>query len=142
MTEEIPHHLVAVLRRVPDLAGMDDDALLGLVGASANLVWAAGSEVFAVDASPQALYLVLEGAVDVVDRDGTVVRRAGPGEYVGERALLRDAAHSKSARAAVRSELMVVPREPLGDLLTANPGLAEQVRARLDRPRRREEDRG
>lgn len=142
MAEEIPHRLVRVLRGVRDLDGIDDDSLLGLVGASANLVWAEGAQVFAIDTPARAMYLVLSGAVDIVDRDGSVVRTAGPGEYIGERALARDDLHSKSARAATRCELMVVPKAPLVDLLAAHPALAEQVRARLARPSPRETDRG
>jgi len=142
VAEEIPHRLVRVLRGVPDLDGIDDDSLLGLVGASANLVWAEGAQVFAIDTPARAMYLVLSGAVDIVDRDGSVVRTAGPGEYIGERALARDDLHSKSARAATRCELMVVPKAPLVDLLAAHPALAEQVRARLARPSPRETDRG
>lgn len=61
----VPHSLVRELRRVADLAELDDATLLELVGASFTLAWSAGSRIFDADAPGEALYVILTGRVRI-----------------------------------------------------------------------------
>jgi CRP-like cAMP-binding protein len=130
----VTHSLVKALRGVPDFAPLDDRALLRIVGASANLVWKAGSLVFEKGDPSDALYVVLSGQVLVFDvRDGREVEvaRLGPGQSFGELSLLLHTVHSRSARALEDSELLVVPKESFEEVLASNPVLAAHFERRL-----------
>jgi CRP-like cAMP-binding protein len=135
------HSLVLALRDVPALGALDGDTLLQLVGASANLHWRADSRVFSKGDEGDALYVVLSGAVSVRD-DGTEIKRIDPGDYLGERALVRDEPRTLDAVALEDSELMVVPKEAVSRLLDERPELAAAVRARLDEIDARDASRG
>jgi CRP-like cAMP-binding protein len=135
MPEATSHTLVQALRSVPDFAAMDDAALLRIVGASANLVWAAGSSVFEAGSTSEALYIVLSGEVSVSeDAEGTEteIARVRAGESFGELSLMLHTAHTKSARATQPTELMVLPRASFEELLATNADLAARFRHRLE----------
>lgn len=131
----VSHSLVKALRAVPDLASVDDHTLLAVVGASANLHWAAGSMVFEKGATAEGLYVVLSGQVRIFEtEDGreTDVVTLGPGGFFGEHAVLLERIHSKSAQAMEDTELMVVPKESFQSLMAGNPELAAYLRRRLE----------
>jgi CRP-like cAMP-binding protein len=138
VSEAISHSLVKVLRSVPDFHELDDRMLLGIVGASANLFWPAGATVFERGSDSEALYIVLSGEVVITEpsSDGDVeVARVGPGTSFGELSLLLGTTHSRDARAAEPTELMVITREPFEELLASNAHLAHHFRNRLDERR-------
>jgi CRP-like cAMP-binding protein len=131
----VTHSLVKALRAVPDLAPVDDRTLLAVVGASANLHWAAGAHVFEKGASAEGLYVVLSGRVRIFDtEDGkeTDVVTLGPGGFFGEHALLLEAIHSKTAQALEDTELLVVPKASFQELLAGSPELDAHFRRRLE----------
>ena len=71
----------------------------------------AGETVFREGGPARNLYIVLEGRVQIVSlTDGveTKVAELGPGDFFGERSLLRGGRHSASARASTAVELMVM----------------------------------
>jgi CRP-like cAMP-binding protein len=135
------HSLVLALRDVPSLGALDGEALLELVGSSVNLCWSADSTVFSKGDDGDALYVVLSGAVSVQD-GGTEVQRIEPGDYLGERALVRGEPRTLDAVAVEDSELMVVPKEAVTRLLEERPALAAAVRERLDEFDARDASRG
>ena len=126
------HSLVKALRRVPDFAALEDSILLKVVGASANLFWAAGSTVFETGSPSEALYIVLSGRVRITDGPEAPgdLAQIGPGEYFGELSLLRNSKHTKTAQAIEDSEIMVLPKRSFEALLSTDDDLSEQVRAR------------
>ncbi len=131
----IDHSLVKALKGVPDFATLDDQARLGIVGASAILFWPAGSLIFEKGSAAEALYIVLQGRVRIFEgRDGREVGIAeiGSGDFFGERSLLLEEIHSKSARALEDSELMVVPKQSFEDLLATDEDLRAQLRRKLE----------
>ncbi|MBA2576658.1 MAG: cyclic nucleotide-binding domain-containing protein [Euzebyaceae bacterium] len=135
MTEPITHSLVKMLRRVPSLESLNDEALLQIVGASANLFWSAGGLVFSKGDFGDALYLVLSGRVRIFDVDGDGseqdVGYVDAGDYFGEQSLLANSRRTRSAQAAEDSELMVLPGDYVGPLLAANPELAAHFEATI-----------
>ena len=131
---EISHSLVKALRAVPVFAGLGDRDLLHIVGASANLHYSAGSVVFEAGSPSEALYIVLSGRIEIftlVNGRSRGVASIGPGDFFGEVSLLRDSAHSKSARAVEDSELMVIPTESFRELLRVDRGLADRVAEKM-----------
>lgn len=133
MTRTIAHSLVRTLRAVPDFHDLDDDVLMQVVGASANLLWTEGSVIFDEGDPAEALYVILDGSVRIMDDDGTsALAELGEGEYFGEQSLLLHTDHARRAEAAGDCELMVIPREGFETLLDANPTLARRFRGNLE----------
>jgi CRP-like cAMP-binding protein len=131
----VTHSLVQALRVVPAFTGLDDNTLLQVVGASANLFWSAGTCVFEKGTPGNALYIVLSGEVaivDVADEGEVEIARIGPGDFFGEVALLMFSSHSKRARALEDSELLVLPKESLQELLATNPELGDEFRRKVE----------
>ena len=122
------------LRVVPAFATLADNAVLQIVGASANLSWRAGALVFEKGTPGDALFIVLSGEVtilDVVDGEEVEIARVAPGEFFGELSLLTDSTHSMTARAREDSELMVLPKETFQELLECEPELDDYFRRKL-----------
>ncbi|HWB72175.1 MAG TPA: cyclic nucleotide-binding domain-containing protein [Egibacteraceae bacterium] len=138
MPRPVTHSLVKALHSVPDFAPLEDEDLLQVVGASANLCWSQGSMVFEQGESAEALYVVLSGRVrvfEVTDGNEQEVGEIGPGDYFGEHSLMLDTTHSKGARAVEDSELMVIPKDYFQPLLDANPALADHFRRKVEERR-------
>jgi CRP-like cAMP-binding protein len=131
----IRHSLVSALAAVPDFAALDDRTLLRIVGASANLAWKANSVVFEEGSPSEALYIILTGRVritEVTDGQDVEIATLEPGDFFGELSLLLHTRHSKTATALEDTELMVLPKESLQELLAANAELAGHFRRKLE----------
>src|SRR5919204_4918936 len=135
MPRPVSHSLVQALRVVPAFASLDDATLVRVVGASANLFWSAGGLVFEQGTPSDALYIVLSGEVgiyDVADGDESELARIGPGDFFGEFSILLHTTHTKTARATEDTELMVLPKESLQELLATNPAVGEHFRRKVE----------
>jgi CRP-like cAMP-binding protein len=135
LSGQVRHSLVSALAAVPDFAALDDRTLLQIVGASANLAWPANSVVFEKDSPSDALYIILTGRVqitDVLDDKEVEIATLEPGDFFGELSLLLHTRHSKTARALEDTELMVLPKDSLQQLLAANAVLAGHLRRKLE----------
>ncbi|MDQ4144125.1 MAG: cyclic nucleotide-binding domain-containing protein [Actinomycetota bacterium] len=142
MGRPITHSLVKALRAVPGFDRLGGQELLCIVGASVNLRWSEKSHVFRKGAPGEALYIVLEGKVkiyDEVDGEEVDIATTGAGDYFGEMSLLADTTHTKSAKALEDSELLVLMKEPFGELLASNEELARAIHETLE-TRRAETD--
>jgi CRP-like cAMP-binding protein len=131
----VTHSLVQALRVVPAFATLTDNALLKIVGASTNLFWPAGGSIFEKGTPGDALYIVLSGEVVILDpaeSGDTEIARVQRGDFFGEVSLLMDTSHSMTARAVADSELMVLPKESLQELLEGNPELDEYFRRKVE----------
>lgn len=128
----IPHSLLRRLREVPVLEPLDEDALLRLLGDSANLLWPAGTTVFRIGDDAEGLYLVLSGRVRITDEARETVAEVDPGGYVGEQALLKGRSHSRTVEAVEDSELMAVPASVFAQLLDERPDLEAEIERRLE----------
>jgi CRP-like cAMP-binding protein len=135
MADRVTHSLVSALRAVPSLAALQDRTLLSIVGDSANLFWSAGSEVFARGSAADGLYIVVSGAVRVLDDRGTEVTVLCPGDFFGELSLLDGSPHGHTVVAVEDTELMVIAKECFDDLLAADAELARTIRRTADERR-------
>ena len=135
MPRHVTHSLVQALQVVPAFATLDEHTLVHIVGASENLFWSAGSSIFEKESPGEALYVILSGKIgifDIVDGEEVEIATIGAGDFFGEISLLLQTTHTKLARAIEDSELMVLPKESLQELLDANPALAEHVRRKAE----------
>jgi CRP-like cAMP-binding protein len=110
------------------LASFDERTLLRIAGDSANLFWPAGRIVFERGTPTDGLYVVLSGAVRVLGDRGEEVNVLGRDDYFGEFSLLLGTDHQYDVQAVADSELLVVPRELVDELLAAYPAVAESLR--------------
>jgi CRP/FNR family transcriptional regulator, cyclic AMP receptor protein len=127
MEARITHSLVGALHAVPSLSKLDDRTLLNIVGDSANLFWRADSVVFEKGAAADGLYIVVSGAVRIVDDRGAELDVLGPGHFFGELSLLDGSPRGHTVVAAEDSELLVVAQERFDELLAADPELRRTV---------------
>jgi CRP-like cAMP-binding protein len=99
-------------------------------------VVADGEAVFREGEAADAMYVVLEGEVDVVHGD-RVIESVGPGGIVGEMALSEQAPRSATVVARGPVRLAVVSHQRFTFLVQQTPGFAVHVmRVLVDRLRR------
>ncbi len=95
-----------------------------------------GEAVFREGEAADAMYVVLEGEVDVL-YDGRVIETVGPGGIVGEMALIENAPRSATAVARGPVRLAAVSHQRFTFLVQQTPGFALHVmRVLVDRLRR------
>jgi CRP-like cAMP-binding protein len=126
------HSLVNALRAVPSLEGLDDRALIQIVGDSANLFWPAESCVFRRGDDTHSLYVVVSGCVQVLSDSGREIVRLGAGNSFGEFSLLLGTPHQHDVYTVEDCELMVVPKSRFDELMNANPALGRKLRKQAE----------
>jgi CRP/FNR family transcriptional regulator, cyclic AMP receptor protein len=134
MAQPVRHSLLQALARVPLFETLDDGLLVTVAGGSSNLAYGPGATVFEPGDPAEAVYVVLRGAVRIRD-GGHEIATIEAGDTFGERSLLFDAVHSKTAEAAVDSELLVLPKSCLSELVEFHPRLEESLRRRWEERR-------
>ena len=135
MRRPVTHSLVQALQVVPAFASLGDNALLKIVGASANLAWPAGRSIFEKGTPGDALYIVLSGCVGIVDvTDGTESRdRPRAAGRVLRRGVPDDGHEPLDGRPRARGQRADgLPKESLQELLEANPELDDYLRRKVE----------
>ena len=137
----------------PDALGLLDDILIleavrgdDRVVLAANLVrreGRAGDAIFTQGGSLASLFVIAKGAFEVTREDTQGRRRIGtigPGDFVGEFALLTGTAHAATVMALTPFVVYELTKNMIAPLLESNPDLlhalesaASRVRASLDR---------
>lgn len=117
---------------MPGFEALEDRQLLEVVGNSANLFWRSGRVVFERGSPADGLYVVLSGAVRILDEEGNDVNVLRTGDYFGEFSLVLDSEHMNDVVAAEDTELMVVPKETFDRLLGSSPELGRHVQEKLE----------
>ena len=123
--------LLPFLRRVPFLAGLDDNALIPLARASRLKRLAKGETLFQQGDSSDAAYIVRAGVIAIVlitpDGRELAINEMRPGECLGELSLLTGRPRSASAVARVNSEMVVIPRHEFLAELEREPALTRRL---------------
>src|SRR5215216_2543091 len=84
----------------------------------------AGELVFEEGSPGDALYVVLDGELEVTKRQGgqdVLLAVRGPGEFIGEMSLLEQAPRSASVRTLQESRLLVISQAAFETLLSCSP---------------------
>lgn len=113
-------------KQVPFLAVLDEDTLEELAASLAEERVAAGQTLFAEGTNGETFYLVRSGRLRLT-RSGEKLAELGPGEYLGEGALLTDAPRSASALAVEDTVVLGMTRASFRYFLERSPRLQEAM---------------
>jgi CRP-like cAMP-binding protein len=119
------------LRRFPLFAHFPEEQLQWFVAQTLQQRYRRGEVIFNRGDQGDRAFVILTGAVDLVvespDGRELILARLGPGEHFGEMALVDGGSRSAAARAASRSELVVVLRDTLMRALSEEPDLSWHI---------------
>lgn len=129
---------LAYLAKLDMLRGLDEAGLTQLLTGAREVTLEPGAWLMREGEQGEDMYLILEGLFEVSVRQGSVdelVAERGPGEVVGELALLGRTTRTASVRAAAPSLVLQVSGGAFEELL-ARPGTATAIyRISLERER-------
>ncbi len=129
------------LARSPLLSNLPADALNRLVAVARRRTYRRGEVVFHQGDPGHALYLITEGRLKVVlpaeTGEEAILNVLGPGDVLGELALLDAEPRSATIVALEPVELVILAREDFLELLRRSPAAVEGVLAGLARTIRR-----
>jgi signal transduction histidine kinase len=115
------------LRDTPLFGGLDEDSLRALAASGEIHDLAPGDLLIREGEEADALFVVLDGELDVTKRSGTSeipLARVGPGALQGEIAALEGGRRLASVRAATSAEVLQIPTASLRQLLASGPDAA------------------
>lgn len=127
--------LSEVVRRASLFEGLDESHLLGLISRARREHFEGNQTVFLEGDQARGLYVVISGRVKVFKlspsgREQTLMIM-GPGEPVGEVAVLSGEAYPASAETLEASEALYIPRQAFLDLVSREPEVALRLLAAL-----------
>jgi len=120
------------LFRLPAFRGLGEAERQRVAGLFGEIALAKGETIYEAGDVADALYLVVSGAVDVVD-GAEVVARYGPEEVFGEAVLVPGEQRAVTTRVALDAVLLVLPRGSLDYLFELHPSLHQRVSVLLGR---------
>jgi hypothetical protein len=109
-------------RHVKLFEGMRDDQMMRLLAVLQPMHVEAGQTLFEQGDASEFLYVITMGRVDVI-RDGRHLASLGPGNVVGELALLIGDRRSATIRVTSAAQLLALRREELFELVQSDPNL-------------------
>jgi len=137
MREETDSTTTALLARVPLLAGLSQAELDRIAQVSVPRSFPKGARVFHEGDESDACYIIRSGEVRVTREhsDGRAIALAtlGPGEIVGELAMLDGEVRSASVEALSDIELLAVAARDMRGLLERNPEITAKLVIALTR---------
>ena len=125
-----PGDILDRLRDTPLFAGLDEASLGRLVESGEILDLQAGETLIREGDLADAMYVVLDGTLDVTKQSGTSqipVAQVGPGALQGEIAALEGGRRLASVRAITEAEVLRIPIDAIRELLGAGPDVALAV---------------
>jgi signal transduction histidine kinase len=115
------------LRRLTLFADLPEADLRALYDKAEPLTLAAGDWLMREGELGDSLYVVLEGGIEITKRSGeqeVALALRGPGEVIGEMALLEQTPRSATGRAAQASRLLKIEKDAFRQVLSASPTAA------------------
>ena len=123
-------HLASLLRQIPLFESMEDADLVALGKKLTPKTFAAGDVIFAQGDEGDAMYLIQEGAVDIVAGSGnqrvTLASLFG-GQYFGEMSLLDGATRSATALASRPTNTLALERDDFVEFVKGRPEAALSI---------------
>jgi len=116
---------IALLRRVPGLAGYADRQLAQLAPLVDEATAEPGSILVQEGKPGRQTFLIVEGQADVTLR-GQYLERLGPGDFVGEMALLDHSPRSATVTAATPMRLLVMDPSGFASLVS-QPSVSRRI---------------
>ena len=115
-----------LIRRVPLFQACKQNDLVELGRLADEVEVPAGKVLTRQGTTADAFYVVVEGKLRV-ERDGHVVARLGPGDFVGEIALVDGGPRTATVTTEAPSRLLVVGHREFHSLLDRFPSIERQV---------------
>jgi MFS family permease len=132
-SEPVPADAIALLRRVPMFAPLQEPALERLAFALAPTAAPAGTDIVRAGDGGDRFYVVETGELDVRAPDGRLLPRIGPGGFFGEIALLRDVPRTATVTSRTPVRLQTLARAPFLEAVTGVPMSARAADALVDK---------
>ena len=123
---------LAILRSVPLFVGLDDGELKAVGGLTTEVDVPAGHELAREETFGDEFYMILDGSVRI-HRAGSTIRTLGPGDFLGEIALIDHGRRTASATAETDCRLLVLGHRDFHSLLDAQPDIRVHVLEALAR---------
>jgi CRP/FNR family transcriptional regulator, cyclic AMP receptor protein len=117
---------VQALRGAPLFEGLSKKELTQLARVSEDVEVEAGKVLVREGETGQEFFVIVDGKVNVT-RQGTLVATRGPGEFVGEIALVEDTPRTATVTAETPVRFFVLTRKHFRQLLRENPGVESKV---------------
>lgn len=114
-----------ILSRAHPYDGLLAEDLTQLAAVVVQETYTQGQEIYRFGTDLTALYLVVEGRVEVADARGQVLSILGPGNSFGERGLLRDGVAVTTAVATEATRLLAIPAATFTSLIAQHSRIAE-----------------
>jgi len=134
----------ALLRGVPLFAALDDAAVEELCGYLHPVELKAGSSLFRVGDSGDAMYIIESGRIriTVTDADGreVILASLGHGDFFGEMAMLDGHGRSADATVTEDSRLAVLTRENFLNFVSSDARIVLEMLSAITRRLRRTDD--
>ena len=130
-----------LIRQVPILAELDAEDLEELAAIVEEHRIDANKDVFREGDAGDAVYLIVKGMVRVIvggpgtgtDRPERTISELGPGQCIGEMAVLDSAPRSATVRAVERTRMLRVPGEGFKRVMSERPEMSAAIVAELVR---------
>jgi len=118
---------IEFLKRVPSFEDLDERSLEAIANAAVEQHYQAGQEIVRQGDTGVGAFIIRSGKVDILqERDGKETKLAtlGPGEVIGEMALLDEFPRSATARAAEPTTCLGLQRWHFRGILESHPQIA------------------
>ncbi len=131
LREDLRNEVIRELRAIDLFSPLGNDQIAVLADRSSKLRFAQGETLVRQGTSGDSLYVICAGnvLVEVESADGVIatVAKLKTGAYFGEMSLLTGEARSASVIAETETEVVVVEKSGLADLLESDSGILEPL---------------
>ncbi|MFL6080879.1 MAG: Crp/Fnr family transcriptional regulator [Ornithinibacter sp.] len=118
--------IVAALGRVPLFAGLSPDDLTTLATVTTIRPLEVGTVLTTEGEVGEEFYVIDRGVVTITARD-QLLRTLGPGDFLGEIAILFGGTRTATAVATEPGSLLVLPKPDFLELLAANTSIEDKI---------------
>ena len=109
-----------LLRLVPLFAGMSDRSFEAIAGVASPIAFSTGEAIVRQGEPGDAFFIIVTGRARV-DRNETTLRELGPGDFLGEIALVDGGTRTATVTALEPIQAVTVKREAFQDLFERLP---------------------
>ena len=119
------------LGQCPFFAELSRNELIDLAKATEDMEVDEGKALTREGESGREFFVIIDGEVSVT-KDGSEIRRMGPGDFFGEIALIEDTPRTATVTAVTPLRFFVLTRQSFRSLLAQQPELEQKVNAALE----------